>query len=161
MLAGAQRSCDGYYGQGGNSGGGGASSSFDGPSVPTDDSGTGIGDVFESVGEVEEFAIPLIVLACLVSEDLTVIAVGGGGIPVIENEDGELVGTSAVIDKDFASGLLANDLGAELLLISTAVEKVALNFNTPEQSEVSPARAGTVSNEALEAKLEEISETSS
>lgn len=63
--SGAQHSCDGYYGQGGNSGGGGASSSLDGPSVPTDDSGTGIGDVFESVGEVEEFAIPLIALACL------------------------------------------------------------------------------------------------
>lgn len=73
----------------------------------------------------------------LIDGGLTVIAVGGGGIPVIENEDGELVGTAAVIDKDFASGLLANDLGAELLLISTAVEKVALNFNTPEQSEVS------------------------
>lgn len=73
----------------------------------------------------------------LIDGGLTVIAVGGGGIPVIENEDGKLVGTAAVIDKDFASALLANDLGAELLLISTAVEKVALNFNTPEQTEVS------------------------
>ncbi len=69
----------------------------------------------------------------LIDGGFTVIAVGGGGIPVIENEAGELVGTSAVIDKDFASSLLASDLDAELLLISTAVEKVCLNFNTPEQ----------------------------
>jgi carbamate kinase len=72
----------------------------------------------------------------LIDGGLTVIAVGGGGIPVIENDAGDLVGTAAVIDKDFASGLLANGIGAELLLISTAVEKVALNFNTPEQTEV-------------------------
>ena len=72
----------------------------------------------------------------LIDGGVTVIAVGGGGIPVIENEAGELEGTAAVIDKDFASGLLANFLGAELLLISTAVEKVALNFNTPEQKEL-------------------------
>lgn len=72
----------------------------------------------------------------LIDGGVTVIAVGGGGIPVIENEAGDLEGTAAVIDKDFASGLLANFLGAELLLISTAVEKVALNFNTPEQREL-------------------------
>jgi carbamate kinase len=68
----------------------------------------------------------------LIDGGLTVIAVGGGGIPVIENEAGDLEGTAAVIDKDFASALLANNIGAELLLISTAVEKVGINFNTPE-----------------------------
>jgi len=62
-----------------------------------------------------------------------VIACGGGGIPVIENEEGELEGVEAVIDKDLASSLLARDLGADLLLVSTGVEKVALRFNTPEQ----------------------------
>jgi carbamate kinase len=72
----------------------------------------------------------------LISAGMTVIAVGGGGIPVIENEAGELVGTAAVIDKDFASSLLAEELGADLLLISTAVEKVAIHFNTPQQRDL-------------------------
>ncbi len=69
----------------------------------------------------------------LIDEGFTVIATGGGGIPVIEDENGELVGIEAVIDKDFASGLLANNINADVLLISTAVEKVAINFNTPEE----------------------------
>jgi carbamate kinase len=61
------------------------------------------------------------------------ITVGGGGIPVVDRGDGELVGTAAVIDKDFASSLLAQTLKADLLLIATAVEKVAINFGKPEQ----------------------------
>lgn len=69
----------------------------------------------------------------LIEGGFIVIAVGGGGIPVIENEAGDLEGVAAVIDKDFASGLLANAIGADMLLISTAVEKVALNFNTPDE----------------------------
>ena len=70
----------------------------------------------------------------LIKSGFTVIAVGGGGIPVIEKENGSLRGVEAVIDKDFASGLLATNINADLLLISTAIEKVALNFNTPEQT---------------------------
>jgi carbamate kinase len=62
-----------------------------------------------------------------------VIACGGGGIPVIRDEHGELRGTYAVIDKDRASSLLAQSLRADLLVISTGVEKVALNFNQPDQ----------------------------
>ncbi len=62
-----------------------------------------------------------------------VITVGGGGIPVIDNGDGEYVGTAAVIDKDYACSLLASKINADLLLISTAVEKVALNFGKPNQ----------------------------
>ena len=62
-----------------------------------------------------------------------VIACGGGGVPVIEDEHGDLVGVEAVIDKDLASSLLARDMGADLLLVSTGVEKVAINFNTPQQ----------------------------
>ena len=62
-----------------------------------------------------------------------VIAVGGGGIPVIRNEKGELRGVAAVIDKDKASSLLAIGIQADLFLISTAVEKVALNFGKPNQ----------------------------
>ncbi len=69
----------------------------------------------------------------LVDAGTVVITVGGGGIPVVRNAEGNLEGVAAVIDKDRASALLASDLGAELLLISTAVEKVALAFGTPEQ----------------------------
>jgi len=69
----------------------------------------------------------------LVDQGFTVIAVGGGGIPVVENDQHELVGVAAVIDKDHASALLANTIQADLFIISTAVEKVALNYNTPDQ----------------------------
>lgn len=69
----------------------------------------------------------------LIDEGFVVIGVGGGGIPVIEDENGDLVGVEAVIDKDFASALLATSIDADLLLISTAVEKVAINFNQPAQ----------------------------
>ena len=77
---------------------------------------------------VEKDAIHL-----LIDADFVVVAVGGGGIPVVEDENGLLRGVFAVIDKDRASSLLAADLNADLLLISTAVEKVALNFNKPDQ----------------------------
>ena len=69
----------------------------------------------------------------LIDNGGVVITVGGGGIPVIDNGDGEYVGTAAVIDKDYACSLLANKINADLLLISTAVEKVALNFGKPNQ----------------------------
>ncbi len=62
-----------------------------------------------------------------------VIGVGGGGIPVVADDNGDLRGVAAVIDKDLASALLANEVGADLLLISTAVEKCALNFGTPDE----------------------------
>ncbi len=62
-----------------------------------------------------------------------IVTCGGGGIPVVRNEQGELRGTAAVIDKDRASSLLAQQLGADLFVISTAVEQVALDFNTPQQ----------------------------
>ncbi len=65
-----------------------------------------------------------------------VVACGGGGIPVVRNQKGELRGVSAVIDKDRASSLLARQLGAELFLISTGVERVAVNFGKPEQRNV-------------------------
>jgi carbamate kinase len=69
----------------------------------------------------------------LLDAGVVVITVGGGGIPVVADERGRLVGASAVIDKDYASGLLATSIHADVFLISTAVEKVALNFGTPEQ----------------------------
>lgn len=69
----------------------------------------------------------------LLDHGFTVIAVGGGGIPVIEDEEGNLMGSEAVIDKDYASSLLASSINADLLVISTAVEKVALDYGKPNQ----------------------------
>ena len=69
----------------------------------------------------------------LLGAGMVVITVGGGGIPVVADEDGDLKGVAAVIDKDFASALLAANIGADLFVISTAVEKVALNFGQPNQ----------------------------
>ena len=69
----------------------------------------------------------------LLDAGFVVITVGGGGIPVVEEKSGNLVGTAAVIDKDYASSLLAKSIGADLFIISTAVEKVSLNFGKPDQ----------------------------
>ncbi|MEA2023353.1 MAG: carbamate kinase [Actinomycetota bacterium] len=77
--------------------------------------------------------VELDVIKGLLDAGVVTIAVGGGGIPVVSNEAGDLKGIAAVIDKDLASALLAVQVDADLLLISTAVEKVALNFGTPEQ----------------------------
>lgn len=65
-----------------------------------------------------------------------VIACGGGGIPVFENPDGTLQGVAAVIDKDFAAELLAEQVGVDILMILTEVEKVAVNFNKPDQRDL-------------------------
>ncbi len=69
----------------------------------------------------------------LTEKGFIVVAVGGGGIPVIRDENGDLEGTAAVIDKDFASALLASNIEADVFVISTAVEKACLNFGTPEE----------------------------
>jgi carbamate kinase len=69
----------------------------------------------------------------LIDSGFVVITVGGGGIPVVEDEDGNISGTYAVIDKDRASSLLAQQLKADLFLISTGVPQVAVNFNKPDQ----------------------------
>lgn len=66
-----------------------------------------------------------------------VITCGGGGIPVIEKPNGTLEGVAAVIDKDFAAELLAEEVKADILMILTEVEKVAINFNKPDQQELS------------------------
>ncbi len=72
----------------------------------------------------------------LIKDGFIVVAVGGGGVPVVRDETGKLSGIEAVIDKDLASSLLATELHADLLLISTAVEKVALNFRKPDQRDL-------------------------
>ncbi|WP_455583155.1 carbamate kinase [Dysosmobacter sp.] len=66
-----------------------------------------------------------------------VITCGGGGVPVVENSDGTLEGVAAVIDKDFAAELLAEEVGADALLILTEVEKVAIRFGKPDQEDLS------------------------
>jgi carbamate kinase len=77
--------------------------------------------------------VELEAVKALIDVGATVITVGGGGIPVIDAGDHEYQGVAAVIDKDFASSLLASLIKADLFLISTAVEKVAINFGKPEQ----------------------------
>jgi carbamate kinase len=77
--------------------------------------------------------VELPAIRSLITAGTVVITAGGGGIPVTVAGNGDLVGVPAVIDKDLAAALLAGDLGADLLLITTAVERVALNFGTPEQ----------------------------
>ena len=72
-------------------------------------------------------------VARLLGEGFTVVTVGGGGVPVVAQPDGELRGVDAVIDKDHASALLAADLGADLLVLCTSVDQVALNYGTPTQ----------------------------
>lgn len=72
------------------------------------------------------------------------VSVGGGGIPVVQNPDGSLEGVAAVIDKDFGAELLAEKVGADILMILTEVEKVAVNFNKPDQRDLdslTPAEA--------------------
>lgn len=69
----------------------------------------------------------------LLANGTVVISVGGGGIPVVETANGDYCGVAAVIDKDYSSSLLAQALRADLFIISTAVERVAINFGKPNQ----------------------------
>ncbi len=96
-----------------------------------EDSGRGWRRVVASPQPLEIIELDAINMA--LENDYIVIAAGGGGIPVIRNEAGELRGVFAVIDKDRASSLLASRIGVDLFVISTGVEKVALNFNKPDQ----------------------------
>jgi carbamate kinase len=77
----------------------------------------------------------------LVDAGIVTITVGGGGIPVVRDDDSpgtgdDLRGVPAVIDKDYASALLAQSINADLFLISTAVEHVCLNFGKPDQERI-------------------------
>jgi carbamate kinase len=73
------------------------------------------------------------VIRALAGQGYVVVAGGGGGIPVVEDANGDLKGVEAVIDKDFASSLLARSMGADTLVLPTGVEKVAVDFNKPSQ----------------------------
>lgn len=96
-----------------------------------EDAGRGWRRVVASPNPVEIVEIGAI--RCLVDHGFVVIAVGGGGIPVYRDADGDLNGVDAVIDKDLASERLAVDLDADVYLMLTAVEKVCVNFGRPDQ----------------------------
>ena len=99
--------------------------------VMKEDSGRGYRRVVASPKPVEIIEIDTI--STMVNSGSLVIACGGGGIPVIR-QGNHLKGASAVIDKDFASCLLAKELDADFLIILTAVEQVALNFGKPDET---------------------------
>ena len=96
-----------------------------------EDSGRGWRRVVAS--PVPQRVVELDVIKGLLDAGVVVIACGGGGIAVVEDSAGNISGASAVIDKDLASSLLARQLHADLLVISTAVEKVCLDFGKPTQ----------------------------
>lgn len=96
-----------------------------------EDSGRGWRRVVAS--PIPKSVIEINAIQALMLSGYVVIACGGGGIPVVRQADGSLRGVYAVIDKDRASALLALTLRADLLMISTGVEKVAINFNKPNQ----------------------------
>jgi len=73
------------------------------------------------------------IIRSLLENDIAVIAAGGGGIPVYLEDNGWLEGVDAVIDKDLASAVMASNIGAEELMILTGVDRVAINFGTPDQ----------------------------
>lgn len=102
----------------------------DGWSV-VEDAGRGYRRVVASPKPVS--IIELDTIRILLDNHVLTIAAGGGGIPVVRNEKGELEGREAVIDKDLAAAMLAKDLKADLFVISTAVEKVCLNYGKPNQ----------------------------
>lgn len=97
-----------------------------------DDAGRGFRRMIAS--PVPRRIFELGIIKSLLDQGHVVVAVGGGGIPVVTNSKGELrAAAPSVIDKDRATSLLATGINADLLLISTAVEKVAINFNKPDQ----------------------------
>ena len=98
-----------------------------------EDAGRGYRRVVPS--PIPQRIVELPVVRQLVESGVVVITVGGGGIPVVETAEG-LRGVAAVIDKDRASALLARDIGADRLIILTAVDRVCVNFNRPDQREL-------------------------
>lgn len=100
-----------------------------------EDAGRGWRRVVASPMPIE--IIELDAVKCLVDNGFIAITVGGGGIPVIRDEAGDLVGTAAVIDKDLASEKLAEDLDCDVLVILTAVEQVCINYGKPDQKALS------------------------
>ena len=90
--------------------------------------------------------IELKAIDSLIKQGFCVVAVGGGGIPVVRKSDGTLEGCDAVVDKDFASSLLGSKLGADTLLISTAVDNVYLNFGHENQTPLQEVNVNKIRN---------------
>ncbi len=105
--------------------------------ILTEDSGRGFRRVVASPQPLE--IIEQKAISTLIEKDFCVIAVGGGGIPVFEKENGDLEGIDAVIDKDFATADLAYNLKADLLIISTGVDYVYINFGTKDEKKLEKA----------------------
>ena len=99
-----------------------------------EDAGRGFRRVVAS--PIPKEIIELEAIRDLIDKDVIVVSVGGGGIPVVKTPDGDLKGADAVIDKDLATALLAKQLKADILIISTAVEKVSLNYGKPNQKDL-------------------------
>jgi carbamate kinase len=102
--------------------------------VMREDAGRGWRRLVASPKPLEIIEEPAI--RALLEREILVVAAGGGGIPVIRKSDGSLEGVGAVIDKDRTSSLLAKNLGAQRLIISTAVDKVAIHFGRPDQLDI-------------------------
>jgi carbamate kinase len=115
--------------------------------VVKEDAGRGWRRVVPSPKPQEIVEAP--VIKTLVDAGVTVISTGGGGIPVLQAEDGSLSGTEAVIDKDFGAALLANMLNADTLLIVTSVDAAKVNFNQPDETSL-----GEVSMEELQGYID-------
>ena len=95
-----------------------------------EDSGRGYRKVVASPEPTEVVELDLI--RDILATGRSVIAAGGGGIPVVRDKDGALRGVDAVIDKDLSSALLASQIGADTLMILTSVDQAAINFNKPD-----------------------------
>ncbi len=89
----------------------------------------------------------------LLQEGFVVVACGGGGIPVVKNGEGDYEGVAAVIDKDFASERLAEVTDADFLFILTAVDRVCINFNRPDQRELTALTADEAERYAAEGQF--------
>ena len=114
--------------------------------VMKEDAGRGWRRVVPSPEPMEILEQPAI--EALLGTGAVVVAAGGGGIPVVRRADGSLAGVEAVVDKDLASALLAANLGAEVLLVLTGVEHVAVDFGRPTQRDLHELRAGELAGHA-------------
>jgi len=102
--------------------------------IMVEDAGRGWRRVVPSPRPID--IVPKIAIRRLIDTGTIVIVAGGGGVPVIINQDGLIEGVEAVIDKDFASSLIAQESEADLFIILTGVDRVAINFGKPNQKEI-------------------------
>jgi carbamate kinase len=116
-----------------------------------EDAGRGWRRVVPSPAPREILELPAI--QALLDTGAVVVAAGGGGIPVVRRPDGSLAGVEAVVDKDLASALLAAELGAEVLLILTGVEHVAVDFGRPTQRDLHELDAATLAGHAADGQF--------